>query len=325
MKYQNSPGFEAYFGLIFTIFGLVFLIAGIHPDVVWSGQRPQLYILTPFCLIFIFVGLIPVLFRRSLEVNQTQQKIIFYKSIIKKFHMNEISFKNIASLEIIEQYREGKNSFELFAIDHDQTKICIFKDYSKLFLIFLKRTIEDIIFKNVENKEEEPVSPSQEAIKIEKEGANTFVEVPSLGLLNQPLFWIATLPLIGFAIFSTLFVKTLKNEPPLFFNFVFIFPLAVVLILLASKFCVKSTLVFDHRRLKIIKSIFFIKRSTELDLNKIDAIHPIEETTQSKKIFQSEVYPLIILTNMNEIKCGYFKNKNDATYVIYLLKSKKQA
>ena len=325
MKYQSSPGFEAYFGLIFSLSGLIFLVAGIHPDVVWSGERPPFYILVPFSSLFIFIGLIPVLFRRNLEINESQQKIISYKKIIKKFNIKEISFTDISSLEIIENHQEGKNYFELLVIDHNKIKHSILRVYSKLLLNFIKRSIESSVFEKDQHTQLGPVSPSNKIIKVYREGTKTNIELPTLGLLNQPLFWIATLPIAGFSFVTTLFIKTLKNEPPLFFNFVFIFPLAVVLILLALKFCVKTKLIFDHRRLQIIKSFFFLKKSIELDLDHIDEFSSLEDRSQSRRLFQSEIYPLSILAQMKEIQCGYFKNIDDAKYVLYLLKSKKQA
>ncbi len=325
MKYQSNPGFEAYFGLIFTLVGFIILIAGLHPDIVWSGQRPSIYFLIPFCSIFIFVGFIPVLFRRNFEIDEVQQKIVSYKKIIKKFDVKEFSFRDISSLEIVENHQEGKNSYELLILNYDQTKSSVLKAYSKLLLFSLQKVIESKVFKNSQDSELVPVSPSTKAIQLYREGTKTYIELPSIGLINQPLFWIATLPLAGFTFISTLFVKTLESDPPLIFNLVFIFPLIVVLILLALKFCVKTMLILDHKKLKIIKSFLFLKKSTEVELDHIVDFSSPEDSTQSRRLFQSNLYSLSIIVKMQEIHCGYFKNIDDVKYVTYLIKSKKQA
>lgn len=203
-------------------------------------------------------------------------------------------------------------------------KYSVLKAYSKLLLVSIKRTIESNVFKKSQHSELLPVSPSSKAIQLYREGTKTYIELPSSGLINQPLFWIATLPLAGFTFISTLFVKTLESDPPLIFNLVFIFPLIVVLILLALKFCIKTMLVLDHKKLKIIKSFLFLKKSIEVELDHIVDFSSIEDNTQSRRLFQSNLYSLNIIVQMQEIHCGYFKNIDDAKYVIYLLKSKKQ-
>lgn len=325
MKYQSSPGFEACFSLIFTLSGFIFLVAGLHPDVAWSGQRPQPYILIPICSLFIFSGLIPCLFRRNVEIDESKQKLISYIQIIKKFNLKEISFNDISSFEIVKNFKEGKKSFELLVFSNEGREQSIIKVYSHLLALFLKQTIEAKVFKNNQTKELEPVPPSQKAIEIYREGANTYIELPTLGLLNQPLFWLATLPIAGFAFISTLFMRTLNSSPPPFFYLVFFFPLIFVLVLLILRFCIKTKFIFDHRKLQIIKSFSIFKRSVELNLDEIDGFSSIENKKQKRLLLQKNIYPLSVFAQMKEVQCGYFKNEEDAKYVLYLLKSKKQA
>ena len=111
LKKSSSAGVFRFFGLPFLFAGLFFIYAGIEPSFKWQNDsRPPLFVLIPFCSVFVLMGLFIFAGVSGYELNQANKTIRTYWGLFFPLFRRSFSFSDLDSVLLSKEIRRSKNS-----------------------------------------------------------------------------------------------------------------------------------------------------------------------------------------------------------------------
>lgn len=248
----------------------------------WSGERPPLYTLIPFCSIFILFGLAPSQLKHGFVLDKNRGVLHSYWKLFITLNSKIFRITEIKDIQLEESHAgDGPSTYKVALLTDGGSSI-IATSTSKILISSLIHKLKS----SISNQEARGFLPKQ----IER------FHIPAPKVLWTPLFWFATIPIISFFVIASIIISSMKLEYSSFFYLIFILPIIAMLGLFILKFGHETIIDVRHHEVVIAKKWFMYE-----SVDKIDIDHLMATTEQSlenhHRIFQFNLYPLEIIYN----------------------------